>query len=123
MKKTLSLLLVCVMLSGLVACGAAKPAGGGGGGGGGREYDITVEKSAHGTVTPEWDSAMKGDTVTLTVDPDKGYALETLTALDKNGKEIKLIDNGNGEYTFTIPVGKVTVETRRMLWARSLRTS
>ena len=26
MKKTLSLLLVCVMLSGLVACGAAKPA-------------------------------------------------------------------------------------------------
>ena len=48
-------------------------------------------------------------TVTLTVDPDKGYELDTLTVLDGKDKEIKLTEK-NGEYTFTMPDSKVTVE-------------
>ena len=90
-------------------CGAAKPAGGGGGGGGGREYDITVEKSAHGTVTPEWDSAMKGDTVTLTVKPDKGYKLETLSVAGKGGSVVKVTEK-NGVYSFDMPAYAVVVK-------------
>ena len=96
-------------------CGATKPAeqpsggGGGGGGGGGREYDIIVEKSAHGTVTPEWESAMKGDTVTLTVKPDKGYKLETLSVAGKGGSVVK-VNEKNGVYSFDMPAYAVVVK-------------
>ena len=46
--------------------------------------------------------------MTITVTPDKGYTLETLTVTDKNGKEVKLTEK-NGKYTFTMPASKVTV--------------
>jgi len=96
-------------------CGETKPAdqpsggGGGGGGGGGREYDIIVEKSAHGTVTPEWESAMKGDTVTLTVKPDAGYKLETLSVAGKGGSVVKVTEK-NGVYSFDMPAFAVVVK-------------
>ena len=45
----------------------------------------------------------------VTVTPDKGYALETLTVTDKNGSTLDLTDRGNGKYTFTMPSSPVTV--------------
>ena len=54
--------------------------------------------------------APKGLTVTLTVKPDEGYKLDTITVTDKNGNKIKLTDKGNGKYTFTMPASAVTVE-------------
>lgn len=59
------------------------------------------------TVSPR--SAEKGDSVTITVKPDRGYQLDDLTVTDKNGKELKLTDKGNGKYTFTMPSGKVKI--------------
>ena len=47
--------------------------------------------------------------MTVTVTPDKGYALETLAATDKNGSALDLTDRGNGKYTFTMPSSPVTV--------------
>ena len=73
-------------------------------------YAITVEDSDNGTVTPSRTRAPKGLTVTLTVKPDEGYKLDTLTVTDKNGNELKLTDKGNGKYTFTMPASAVTVE-------------
>ena len=64
----------------------------------------------HGTVTVSPESASKGDTVTITVTPDKGYTLESLTVLDKDGKALALTDKGGGRYTFTMPAGKITVK-------------
>ena len=64
----------------------------------------------HGTVTVSPESASKGDTVTITVAPDKGYTLESLTVLDKDGKALALTDKGGGRYTFTMPAGKITVK-------------
>ena len=64
------------------------------------------------TVSPK--SASKGDTVTITVKPNSGYVLETLTVTDKNGNELKLTDKGNGKYTFTMPAGKVEVKATFM---------
>jgi len=58
--------------------------------------------------------AERGDTVTITVTPDSGYVLETLTATDRNGKELKLTDKGDGKYTFTMPAGKVEVKATFM---------
>ena len=83
---------------------------GGGSTGGVTTYAITVKDSKNGDVTASHKSAAKGTTVTLTVDPDKGYLLDTLTVLDGNDKELKLTDKGDGKFTFTMPDSKVTVE-------------
>ena len=83
--------------------------GGGGGGGGVTTYSITVKSAKNGDVTASHKTASKGTTITLTVDPDKGYVLDALTVLDGKDKEIKLTEK-NGKYTFTMPASKVTVE-------------
>ena len=85
------------------------PATGGGGGGGVSTYAITVASAKHGSVTASDKTAAKGDTVTLTVKPDKDYALDTLTVTDGSGDELKLKEK-NGKYTFTMPASKVTVK-------------
>ena len=85
--------------------------GGGGGGGGTSSYAITVNSAKNGGVTASHKTASKGTTVTLTVKPDKGYVLDTLTVLDGKDKELKLTEK-NGKYTFTMPAGKVTVESK-----------
>ena len=82
----------------------------GGGSGGSSSYPITVPgKTENGTVTVSPRSAEKGDSVTITVKPDSGYQLDDLAVTDKNGKELKLTDKGNGKYTFTMPSGKVKI--------------
>ena len=77
-------------------------------------YVSTPSKTEHGTVTVSPRYADKGDTVTVTVKPDSGYVLETLTVTDKNGNELTLKDKGNGKYTFTMPAGKVEVKATFM---------
>ena len=72
-------------------------------------YDVAVSDGAHGSVSVSPKSASKGSTVTVTVTPDKGYTLETLTVTDRNGSALNLTDRGNGKYTFTMPSGPVTV--------------
>ena len=89
--------------------------GSSGGGGGGGSVSIPDTKIPtgiyeHGTVTVSPESASKGDTVTITVTPDKGYTLESLTVLDKDGKALALTDKGGGRYTFVMPAGKITVK-------------
>lgn len=81
---------------------------GGGGGAGVTTYAITVQNSKNGAVIASHKSAAKDTAVTLTVTPDKGYVLDTLTVLDSKDKAIKLTEK-NGKYTFTMPSGKVTV--------------
>ena len=73
-------------------------------------YSVTVPKTENGTITVSPKSASRGGTVTITVTPDDGYTLETLTATDSKGNEIELTDKGNGKYTFQMPASKVTVE-------------
>ena len=73
-------------------------------------YPVTTpDKTENGTVTANRRYAERGDTVTITVKPDDGFKLDDLTVTDKNGKELKLTDKGNGKYTFKMPAGKVTV--------------
>lgn len=87
------------------------PSGGGGGGGAiSADHAITVETAAHGTVTANKKTAEEGDTVTITAKPDEGYQVGKVTVTDKDGDSIKVIDKGNGKYTFTMPDGKVSVD-------------
>ena len=87
---------------------------GGSGGGSTATYAIAVDSTKNGAVIASHKSAAKGTTVTLTVDPDKGYTLETITVTDKNGDEIELTNKGDGKYTFTMPASKVTVKVTFM---------
>lgn len=87
--------------------------GGGGGSSHSSSYTITVDKTENGTITVSTKFASKGDTVTITVKPDKGYELEMLKALDKDGDALKLTEK-NGKYTFTMPAGKVKVKVTFM---------
>ena len=80
----------------------------GSGGGGVTTYPIAVKSAKNGDVTASHKSAAKGTTITLTVDPDKGYVLDTLTVLDGKDKDLKLTEK-NGKFTFTMPASKVTV--------------
>ena len=92
-----------------------RSSSGGSSGSSSPSYAVTVpDKTEHGTVTANRRYAEKGDTVTITVTPDSGYVLETITATDKNGNDLKLTNKGNGKYTFTMPGSKVEVKATFM---------
>lgn len=94
----------------IVALVKKPSSGGGSSSGGSTTYPVaTPSKTENGTVTVSPRSAEKGDSVTITVKPDSGYQLDDLTVTDKNGKELKLTDKGNGKYIFTMPASKVEI--------------
>ena len=75
----------------------------------GSSYAVSAPSAKNGDVTVSPKNASKGDRVTVTVTPDKGYELDKLTVKDASGNKLKLTDKGNGKYTFTMPGSKVTV--------------
>lgn len=94
----------------------AKSSGGSSSGGSSSpSYSVTTPgKTENGTVTVSPKNAKKGTTVTITVTPDKGYTLETLTVLDKDGKEIQLTKKNDIQYTFAMPASKVEIKATFM---------
>ena len=86
---------------------------GGGGGGIALTETVTIQDSVNGKVTADNTCAEEGDTVTLTVEPDKGYTLETLVVTDEDGREITLTE-ADGKYTVTMPASKVTIKATFM---------
>ena len=94
------------------------PASTGGGGGGGRtSYSVSTGKTGktgNGTLSLSDTTARRGDTVTITVKPDKGYTLETLAVTDSRGSALTLTDKGGGKFAFTMPSGSVTVNATFM---------
>ena len=90
---------------------SARPSSGGGGGSSTPSYPVsTPSKGGNGSVSSNAKNAASGSTVTITVKPDSGYQLETLTVTDHRGNALKLTDQGNGTYTFTMPSGQVDVK-------------
>lgn len=73
-------------------------------------YDVTTpSKPENGSVTVDPERARSGSRVTVTVTPDSGYKLGELVVTNRDGKKLELTDKGNGQYTFTMPSGKVEV--------------
>ena len=87
-----------------------RSSSGGGGFSSALGYAVSADKTENGAISVSPKSASKGDTVTITATPDKGYTLESLTVLDKDGKALALTDKGGGRYTFVMPAGKITVK-------------
>ena len=73
-------------------------------------YKITIGDIENGTVTADPAAAKAGATVTLTATPDEGYAVGTITVTDRFGDAVKVTENADGTYTFTMPSGQVTVK-------------
>ena len=73
-------------------------------------WDITVEDIANGDVAVSPEEAKPTTTITITVTPDKGYAVAEVVVTAENGKEITVTDKGNGKYTFSMPNSDVTIE-------------
>lgn len=72
-------------------------------------YPVIVEPSEHGSVTVSGGWAEVGSEVTLTVTPDEGWRLGSLSAAGPDGAQLALRSLGGGRYAFTMPGGKVTV--------------
>lgn len=73
-------------------------------------YSVGAPSSTpNGKVTLDKTSAKKGDTVTITATPDKGYKVDGVTVRDANGNTVSVSNLGNNKYSFTMPDGKVSV--------------
>ena len=72
-------------------------------------YRIDIPAAEGGTVTADPAAAKAGAKVTLTATPDEGYAVGTITVTDRFGDAVKVTENADGTYTFTMPNGQVTV--------------
>ncbi len=74
-------------------------------GSGGTTYTVTVASGiTNGTVSASPTTAAQGDRVTLTVTPDVGYELATLTVTDASNNPVTVTNN-----QFTMPASNVTV--------------
>lgn len=73
-------------------------------------YPIEVVSTEHGSVSASVNWAEAGSKVTLTVTPDDGWKLDSLSATDAKGGKLSLTDLGGGKYSFTMPSAKVTVK-------------
>ena len=71
---------------------------------------VSVSQNNHGTISVSPKRAQTGDTVTVTIDPDEGYALDELIVTDRNGNRVEVERISDNEYTFTKPSGLVKVE-------------
>lgn len=75
-----------------------------------RGYQVsTPSRTPGGKVQVRPGSADQGSKVTITVTPDPGYELDTLTVRDAKGNTITLTNEGGGKYSFIMPASKVTV--------------
>lgn len=77
----------------------------------GPTYDIDVADSENGSVKASLGNASEGSVITLTVTPDEGYRLGSITVIDENGDEVEVRRSGS-EYKFTMPDGDVRVSAR-----------
>ena len=72
-------------------------------------YSPMIENTEGGSVTVSHKYPTAGSTVTITPEPDKGYVVDEITVIDKDGKPVEVTDNGDSTYSFKQPSGKVTV--------------
>ena len=72
-------------------------------------YSVVGEDTENGKLIISRKSGSADQTVTITVTPDEGYQLKTLTVKDEKGNVLTLTKLSDTEYTFRMPSGKVTV--------------
>ena len=74
--------------------------------------DANKDTQAGGQTKLSKERAEAGDTVIITITPDKGYENSKPVVLDNNKKSLAITDNGDGTFSFKMPAGRVSVETK-----------
>ncbi|MCI6082655.1 hypothetical protein MR798_01210, partial [bacterium] len=81
-----------------------------------RIYAITAQPDENGTVTPDKTTAAEGETVTLKVAPNEGFAVDEVTITKANaeeGEDPETVTVGeDNTATFKMPASDVTVEAK-----------
>lgn len=90
-----------------------RPSSGGPGSSGGSistptTYAVNVNAATNGAVAADKKTASKGTTVTVTASPSKGYVVDAVKVVDKDGKDVA-VTGKDGKYVFTMPASAVTV--------------
>ena len=83
---------------------------GGGGSVSAPTYKPSVTPTTGGTTTISNPNPKKGDTVTITSNPDDGNEVVKVIVTDKSGKTVEVRANADGIYSFTQPDSVVTIE-------------
>lgn len=91
----------------------SRPSSGGPGSSGGSisaptTYAVNVNAATNGAVAADKKTASKGTTVTVTASPSKGYVVDAVKVVDKDGKDVA-VTGKDGKYVFTMPASAVTV--------------
>ena len=74
-------------------------------------YTVSVDSDIdNGSISVSPSRAERGDTVTITIDPEEGYELDSLTVRDSRGNRIDVERQSDTRYTFEMPSGRVTVD-------------
>ena len=71
-------------------------------------YTVNADTIEHGSIVFNKSSAAKGETVSMTITPDAGYTLKSISVKDQNSKAVTVSGSGTSR-TFTMPEGDVTV--------------
>lgn len=90
-----------------------RPSSGGPGSSGGSistptTYAVNVNAATNGAVAADKKTASKGTMVTVTASPSKGYVVDAVKVVDKDGKDVA-VTGKDGKYVFTMPGSAVTV--------------
>ena len=72
------------------------------------DYAITIEPAENGTVTADKQTAHIGESVTLTVTPDKGYELDEIHVMNGTTR-LTTVSEDEGNHTFVMPANNVVI--------------
>lgn len=75
-------------------------------------FPVKISHSGDGKVTADKSYASAGDKVTITVTPGRNGSVQRITVTDEDGQRLKLTENRDGTYSFTMPGGAANVYVR-----------
>ncbi len=89
--------------------GSSGSSGSSGGGSGAPSYSVAKPSGGNGAVSVDLSSASKGKQIVVSIAPNQGYAVDTVTVTGKDG-EVTVTKSTDTRYTFVMPDSDVTIE-------------
>lgn len=75
-------------------------------------FPVKISNSGDGVAKVDKSYASAGNKVTITVTPGRNATVQRITVTDEDGQRLKLTENRDGTYSFTMPSGTANVYVR-----------
>lgn len=75
-------------------------------------FPVKISNSGDGVAKVDKSYASAGNKVTITVTPGRNGSVQHITVTDEDGQRLKLTENRDGTYSFTMPSGTANVYVR-----------